>query len=213
MASNLDESIDGTETDHRASHTALHKQFNALDDLASGVIPVRSGTADENWGGSATSYLVAKDSGAPAGAPAAGVGLYLATGTGWVYHYTASTWSQAVAYPSHFGILPTGAASVSGAFTITLGGGAGTGSYQRTLTGNATLSFSGWRTTDYHEIVVQFIQDGIGSHTLTWPTVTWTDGAGSTVTAPTMPTSASATMEVAFWTWDAGTTVNAVRLT
>ncbi len=186
--------------------------YDALVALASGIIPVRSGAGAGDWAGSATAFLVQKEASAPSGAPPTGVGLHLASNTGQLYHYTASTWSQITAYPSHFGFLPIQSASVTGAFTVDLGLGLSNGSFTRTLTGNATLGFSGWRVGDEHIASLLFVQDGTGGRTLDLSVVDeWPDGDGGTLTAPVMPTAAAAEMEITLWSRDEGVTIYGVR--
>lgn len=72
-----------------------------------------------------------------------------------------------------------------------------------TLTGNVTISFSGWigGRTGSHTLVVQ--QNGAGGHTAAWAAaVRWPGGAAPTITA-----TASAIDCLTFLTVDAGSTV------
>lgn len=76
-------------------------------------------------------------------------------------------------------------------------------SFNITLTANCTLAFSNPPSAgDIHAIKLRFLQDAVGSRTVTFPaSAKWSGGTGPTITA------ASGSVDVAtLETWDGGTT-------
>jgi ABC-type molybdate transport system substrate-binding protein len=74
--------------------------------------------------------------------------------------------------------------------------------FKQTLNNNVTYSFSGSVSGDFCMWIVETIEDGTGSHTITWPTIKWHDAA-----LPTKSTAAASRDLWVFWTWDGGTTL------
>lgn len=88
--------------------------------------------------------------------------------------------------------------SVSGAHTIDRGDGA---THDLTLTGNATFTLAGALTGLATDIRVILRQDGTGSRTVTWPTISWLGGS-----APTLQTGANAVDTIGLLSLDDGAT-------
>ncbi len=88
--------------------------------------------------------------------------------------------------------------SVSGSHDIDRDDGE---THDLTLTGNATFTLSGALTGQATDIRVLLRQDGTGSRTVTWPTITWVGGS-----APTLQTAANAVDTIGLLTVDDGST-------
>jgi hypothetical protein len=78
-----------------------------------------------------------------------------------------------------------------------------------TVTGSLTIAFSNWPTSgDYGECEIELVNGGAG--TITWPTVHWLVGDGTTSTTfgnMNVTLQASGTNWVIVWTTDGGTTL------
>lgn len=78
-----------------------------------------------------------------------------------------------------------------------------------TLSANCTFSLSGFTSGDPDFLTLIIRQDGTGSRTVTWPTITWI-GTG---VAPTLQTAASSVDSVVLFSVDGGTTVYGIAQT
>ena len=116
----------------------------------------------------------------------------------------------------------------TGAFSVPAGGGGGdtlntvaaSGATQTidfatadvwdiTLSANCTFTLSGFTSGDPDFLTLILRQDGTGSRTVTWPTITW---IGSGI-APTLQTAASSVDSVVLFSFDGGTTVFGIAQT
>ena len=86
-------------------------------------------------------------------------------------------WVQAGVYNS----LPSGAYSLSDGETIAINWTNGASQYV-TLGGNRTITFANPVSGQVYRIILT--QDGMGSRTITWPTVKWSGGAAPTLSTP-----------------------------
>ena len=78
-----------------------------------------------------------------------------------------------------------------------------------TLSANCTFTLSGFTSGDPDYLTLILRQDGTGSRTVTWPTITW---IGSGI-APTLQTAAGSVDSVVLFSFDGGTTVFGVAQT
>ena len=89
-------------------------------------------------------------------------------------------------------------ASVSGAHEIDRADGE---THDLTLTGNATFTLAGALTSQSTDIRIILRQDGVGSRTVTWPTISWVNGS-----APTLETDPNAVNTIGLLSVDDGVT-------
>jgi hypothetical protein len=76
-----------------------------------------------------------------------------------------------------------------------------------TVGGNLTIAYSSWPAA-YGEVEIQLVNGG--AHTVTWPTINWVVGDGTTSTTfadMNVTLASSGTNHVMVWTWNGGTTL------
>lgn len=108
-------------------------------------------------------------------------------------------WDQYVTWPLDKGTVTSG--------TVTFNASKWQ-KYKLTVGGNLTIAFSSWLANGYNEVQIQLVNGG--SATLTWPSINWMKGDGTSSTSFAslgVTLQASGTNFVTVWSPDAGATL------